>query len=63
MTQLSESQLGKMGQEFIAAFNLRRDPDHDDRYLTDYGSKTVLGVGRIAVRILGNNVGCDEHNI
>jgi len=42
----SESALAAKGEAIAKALGLRRDPDHADRYQTEWGSKTALGLAR-----------------
>ena len=35
-----------IGDDIARALHLRRDPDHDDRWQTDWGTKTSLGLYR-----------------
>jgi hypothetical protein len=42
----SETELAAKGEAIAKALRLRRDPDHADRYQTEWGSKTALGLAR-----------------
>lgn len=41
-----DADLAAKGEAIAKALHLRRDPDHADRYQTEWGSKTALGLAR-----------------
>jgi len=52
MTQLTEQQETERGQLIADVLKLRRYPTERDRYATEWGSKTALGVFRTVKRII-----------
>ena len=42
----SEAEMTARGEAIATALMLPRDPEHDDRYVTGWGTKTALGLYR-----------------
>ena len=43
---LSEEEQARRGEAIAKALRLKRDPDYPDRYTTEWGTKTALGLFR-----------------
>ena len=51
---LSEKGESEIGQELADNLFLKRDPNNRDRYKTQWGSKTPLGLYRTILRIVND---------
>jgi hypothetical protein len=50
--KLTEDELKAIGAQMAEWFDLKRDKEHADRYQTEFGTKTLLGLGSVAVRLV-----------
>jgi hypothetical protein len=50
--ELSDDHDGRLGCEIAQALDLRRDPEHPDRWVTHWGTKTNRGLARTLRHIL-----------
>ena len=48
----TEEEMKNRGRKLVDTFRLKRDPDHNDRYITLEGTKTLIGLYRTASAIL-----------
>ena len=51
MIEYSEDQKARQGEEIAKLFKLRKSQEHKDRYLTEWGTKTAIGVFEVVRRI------------
>lgn len=50
--ELTEDELKLIGAQVVAWFGLKRDRENADYFVTQYGTKTLLGLGLVAVRLV-----------
>jgi hypothetical protein len=51
MKLYNDTDAAVMGRNLARLFRMRRDPDHRDRWQTEWGNKTDLGLWRTFERI------------
>jgi hypothetical protein len=49
--ELTEDELKAVGARVVEWFGLKKDAEHKDRYVTELGTKTLVGLGRVAFRL------------
>ncbi len=49
---LNEQELEAIGQQVVEWFGLKKDLEHKNRYVTEIGTKTLLGLGRSIVSVV-----------
>ena len=52
MVPNNPTEAARRGELLAKVFQLKPDPEHKDRYLTEWGTKTALGVYLTAKRII-----------
>lgn len=50
--QLTDEQKEYRGNYLAEVFNLKRDKEYKDRYITDWGTKSAIGIYEAAKRII-----------
>jgi hypothetical protein len=50
--EMTEAEQARRGEMIAAALKLKRDKDYPDRYQTEWGTKTALGLFRILKRMI-----------
>lgn len=56
MITLTEKQAESLGRSIVDTFGLRKAKGYTDRYQTEWGTKTVLGVGLTVLRLVDEAV-------
>lgn len=54
ITELTEAQETRRGELLAKVLKLRKDREHPDRYVTEWGTKTPLGLFRAVSRIVAD---------
>ena len=52
MEQLTEQEQQRRGEMLVSILNLRKEKGYADRYKTEWGNKTALGLFRMVERII-----------
>ncbi len=52
MKNLNERQLEKLGEMVVDTFSLKKAKGYDDRYQTEWGTKTAFGIGCVVLRLV-----------
>jgi len=42
----------RIGREISSALKLRKDPEHKDRWQTEWGTKTNIGIARVVASMI-----------